>query len=130
MTDSTAIESEVPAEAKQAGPLGYTQDGPRSATFDASRFGYGTLTFAEPLYGRFKAFQRAQFQGDEDAEALMLRAFVKRASGTGFPKTDAPLKAWADFVANEPLSSVAAVLSAASYFSDVLAKDVNPAGNG
>jgi hypothetical protein len=129
MTDSTAIESEVPAAVKAA-PLGYTQDGPRSATFDASAFGFGTLTFGEPSYGRFTSFHRAQYAGDEQAEALLLRAFVKRATGSGFPKADDPLKKWVEFVADQPLSSMSAVIFAASYFSNILAAEIKPAGNG
>lgn len=130
MNDSPASETAVTETAAIQVPAGYVQDGPRSATFDASAHGLGTLIFSEPQFGRWRDFLRANQDKDPRAPAMMLRALVRRSSSGAFPKSTDPLTKWTEFIDEQPYRVIDAVSAAAIYFAAQCEKATVAEGNG
>lgn len=131
MNDSPASETAetVPAATPKA-PAGYVQDGPRGATFDAQQHGLGVLIFAEPQFGRWRDFLRANQADDPRAPAMMLRALVRRSSSAAFPKPADPLPKWIEFLDEQPYRVIDAVTAAAIYFAAQCERATVAEGNG
>lgn len=115
------------AKAPPKPPRGYLPDGDsfRAATFDADRFGLGRLTFKEPTWGRFRAFQDAE----TNREALLLRAIVSRSTSNDVPKHDAPVEKWVAWFADLRIGTTRAVIDAASFFLRGLEAGIVAEGN-
>ena len=141
MVDSTAAAppaAETKKEEAPATPLyrrlkGYSVEGKRAARYAVER-GLGVVDFGEPTAGEWDEFHHGRANGARsvDSVATALRACVKRATGSSWPKPEEDLARWTAWFRGLPLSSANALDVAVCAFMVQMndADQEEAAGNG
>ncbi len=117
---------------KPRAPAGYEPVGDRGATFDATRFGLGRVTFGEPTASGFARFEALHNAGrpSHEVTAAGLRACVASTSGLTWPKPEDAIDRWFDWFGALKLGAARALMRALTAYVDQLTKaDETDAGN-